>query len=228
MFDSFRFISITNSKKHGTVIRFVVPTFKVGNAFVSKVKMPNLSHFFATVIRSLTKTMGFFLSYYYVMITGLGLGIGLSVGAIVVQFPMSVQANPNELSNTRVAPVMPVSFESEELATLPAGQSLQWIPSNQAYVQAGSDLHDSNPLFLYAGIRNKMAWRLADFELGSTLKIIGENNGIYQFGVVGTRELAFSELFQADVWYEQEVDLVFYAPDTRNPGYFRVVLAKKI
>lgn len=191
-------------------------------------KLPNVSYAFAKVIRSLNKTMSFFLSYYYVMVTGLGLGIGLSMGAIVVQFPMSVQANPDVTSDMRSVPVVPVTFESQELSALPAGQSLQWIASSQIYVQDGSDLHSANPIFLYAGVRNKISWDMTSFELGSTLQVIGENNGLYEFGVIGTRELAFSELFQTDVWYGQDVDLVLYAPDTQSPGYFRVVLAKKL
>lgn len=228
MFDSFRFITINNTKKHGTVVRFVLPAFRIPRLLQTNIKMPKVSYAFARVIRSLNKTMGFFLSYYYVMITGLGLGIGISVGAIAVQFPMSVQANPDLIGNSSTVPVKPTMFELQLLSELSTAQSLSWIASSHIYVQDGSDLHSTTPVFLYAGIRNEKVWGLADLELGSTFQVTGESNGIYQFGVIGTRELAFSELFQTDVWYGQDIDLVFYAPDTKTPGYFRAVLAKRL
>jgi hypothetical protein len=228
MSDPFRFITINNSKKSGIVVRFVLPAFEVPRLLQARLKMPKISHAFARLIRSLNKTMGFFLSYYYVMITGLGLGIGISVGAVAVQFPMSVQANPDLVGDSRKVPVIPVTFESQNLSPLSSARNLSWITSSQIFVQDGSNLHSTTPILLYAGIRNHKVWGLADLELGSTLEITGENNGIYQFGVIGTRELAFSELFQTDVWYGQDIDLVFYAPDTKTPGYFRAVLAKRL
>lgn len=227
MFDSLRFIKITTTRKHGTVITCVVPTWIAIKMSTQTGFLTKLSYFFANTVRFLNKKMSFFLRYYYVIVTGLGLGIGLSIGAIVVQFPSSIQANPIMNEDNSLA-VMPSLFGSQQLTTLPVSQNFQWIASNQLFVQVGSDLHTVDPIFLYSGIANKFTWSSKNLELGSLFQVVGENNGVYEFGIVGFRELALDELFQTDVWFGLDVDLVFYIPDTSNPGYFRVVLAKRV
>mgnify|MGYP006909091660 CR=1 FL=1 len=180
-------------------------------------------------VQSLSLFFEFLLQFRLIAIAGFGLGLGISMSAVILQTPPGVSAKPQVYASE--VGVMPLQMKIQDSDNLfDIHQLDQWNPKQWKfsqsvwYLNSSAKLSEVGPIVLFVGTRQSA---LADFqklELGSTLSVIGENNGIYQYTVIGIQGFPAEEI--PTLFTQTSETLVVIVPGNFWSNDFRAIIAK--
>lgn len=214
-------IDLHKSKQGEYILRFNVP----------KVQKHLL---LGVLVAGINSLLGFFLRHYYTMLVGFGLGIGISMGLVVGQSPLGAQAESFVISSTQgVKPSQVQLTDQKEIKSQPISsltdiRHLQWIISDQVFHYTQSaQLHELGPIILAIGLQSDIHATAKQLALGDIVSLVGDNNGIYSYGVVQIRRLNFESAMQLNQFKENDSALVVLLKDSLVDGDFTAIILQR-